>query len=195
MKIRLLIVVVLFVGGSCALKSEPLNFYPLNEDSLSSEDILKFSKAFEFIKNYPNLNETFKMYYWDSSYIFNVSISNEILDSKPIFFSEEIVEYEYGELNSEEKARLKDSIWHSQGRKLNIVKCDSSLFEFNRPNDGTDLLVFFTIPNKNKLLVSIFPYMGFYDYKKAALYGQYSLNFLFYFEGDEIVKVFIKHLT
>jgi hypothetical protein len=162
------------------------------KDSLQYDDSIKFSKAYEFIKSYQDLNKEFNINYWDSLYTFNISISNEVIDIKPIFFINEILCYEYDSLTLEEQVIIKDSIRNSNNGPLKILTMESDFFISHAPSHNTDLLVFFSVPEGNKLLVQVFPYKGYNDYKNSSFLGKHYLSILFYFNNNVIIKYFVK---
>jgi len=153
-----------------------------------------YYKAFQYIKDSEKIKLAFSQYI-DFSKPFGIYISNKLLRQLLQDFVEDIVDYEYK--NVENKEGLIDSLekayyTYEDTTKL-VLGYDENLKLIQNCNDDCKLILYFTVSSETKFMA----YVGLFDkyVKDKSVMGSMfsspvSVLFLFYYENNEIEKVF-----
>lgn len=163
-----------------------------------SDDIDKYKKAYEYIRDKEIAGEYFT-YYLDSSIIppFKIFISDKVYYFEKQTFTEDIINYEY----NSPKGQIRKHIWDSLAsievrnieRHLEDYIIVPELNKLNECMENYDLeLLFSEFDSQNRLRACLIPC------KKKFEEGKYfspqcGTEYLFYFENNEIKKVFYKN--
>ena len=154
------------------------------------DDLEKYRKAYEYILGSSKF-EDFTEYDFPGWEHVNVCVSEQVSDLNLGYFIREIIEYEYGNLDSTEKIRIRDSLIVSEYRKSEFSINENLNKLENYKN--CDLILYFSEIKDNKLIAKLLICWSITGDYREDIYNTYrSLVFLFYFSKDSIEKVFVE---
>jgi hypothetical protein len=167
----------------------------LKSINLFANDTLRYNSAYEFLSN--NIDSIKKVFVNTVNDTTNLCfiVSNQIIPFTYSVFIDEVMEYEYSNSDSNTRMRVSDSLKYKvKGIDYREIKCMcwSDIYKINK---NCELIVFFGTIENNKMIAEIvIRHREYNDYNSIANYGPVVMTFLFYFDNDNISKVFSKVL-
>ena len=161
-------------------------FHATNDD-----DFEKYEKAYDYIVHASIIEDSFIHSKYSTLDTILIHVSNKLNNYSPRYFSQEILEYEYKGFNDSLRKIKLDSLWDLSSLIDDFKRIDemSELDKLNR-SEEINLLLFFSKISDNKLTAEIFQYRPDIGKKHNRYWSGTSVHFLFYFNEDDIEKVF-----
>lgn len=170
----------------------------VNSNGITS-DIEKYSKAYKVIKDSSIVQVCFSEYYTPRAEDFQICVSDRIYFMDKTFFIDKIIEYEYKYFKNDKTVlrEIKDSLYKSEDMLWNKpgnydnYKVINEINGFLQPK-SCDLKLFFSeFDNQNRLCASLIYNYGNEDFRNAYKKSQCGIDYLIYFNEDEIINVII----